>query len=365
MKNCLLVLLISILLTTASWAGRARIETITDNPYVSAMVVDAENGQVLFEENGNASIYPASVLKMMVLLLVLEQIEQGKHTLDEMVQVTNEAARMGGSQVYLDPSEQFSVENLLYALAIQSANDAAVALAVHTAGSKAAFVSLMNQRAQELGMLNTRFHSVHGLPPAEGQLPDRTTARDLVLLFRELASRPETFTYTGTRERAFRDGAFMMRTHNHLLNQVVGCDGFKTGYFRAAGFSIAATAKRDGVRLIVLVLGSEDRHVRDAKAAELLAKGFAMVPPKPAKAVQVVDGAPVQKPKQVADTGAQQAHARETEETSETSRQQTTKDQADGKVGIFFYGFFAGLIPSLLLVFLRGRRRPKRNRRIS
>jgi D-alanyl-D-alanine carboxypeptidase (penicillin-binding protein 5/6) len=121
---------------------------------------------------------------------------------------------------------------------------------------------------------------VHGLPPADGQQVDKSTARDLSVLSRELANKPATFTYTGTAERAFRDSKFIMRTHNHLLKKIDGCDGFKTGYFEAAGFSIVATAKRNGVRIIALVLGSKDRKIRDAKAAELLAKGFALVPPK-------------------------------------------------------------------------------------
>jgi len=281
MKRIIFLVPLLLLIAQMSYGGRAKIDSITGDPYISALVLDADSGTVLFEDQPEAVIYPASVLKMMVLLVILERTEQKMLNLDEMVQVTKEAAQMGGSQVYLDPKERFSVEELLYALMIQSANDAAVALAMHVAGSKQGFVDLMNKRAAELGMKNTRFHSVHGLPPAEGQKPDKTTAVDLAILSRELAGKPETFKYTGTREREFRGGTFIMRTHNHLLESVDGCDGFKTGYFKAAGFSIVATAKRGGVRIISIVLGSRDRKVRDAKASELLAKGFAMVPPKP------------------------------------------------------------------------------------
>jgi len=280
MKRIFFLVIICILFTQISWAGRAQIDTISSDPYVSALVVDADTGKILFEDHAGAAVYPASVLKLMVLLVVLERIEQKSLGLDEMVQITSEAARMGGSQVYLDPKEQFSVEDLLYALMIQSANDAAVALAIHVAGSNESFVAIMNQRAAELGMKDTQFYSVHGLPPAEGQKADKTSAVDLAILSRELASKPETFKYTGTVEREFRDGAFIMRTHNHLLKTIDGCDGFKTGYFKAAGFSIVATAKRNGVRIIAIVLGSKDRKVRDAKASELLARGFAQVPPK-------------------------------------------------------------------------------------
>lgn len=141
------------------------------------LLIEADSGKVLFEANADAKVYPASVLKLMDLYVILDRIQQGKLKLDEMVQVTAEASKTGGSQVYLDPKEQFSVEELLYALMVQSANDAAVALATHIAGSKEGFVALMNQKAQELGMKNSRFHSVHGLPPSDGQEPDVTGPR--------------------------------------------------------------------------------------------------------------------------------------------------------------------------------------------
>jgi D-alanyl-D-alanine carboxypeptidase (penicillin-binding protein 5/6) len=281
MKQFLISLLVVVLAGHTVWAGRAPVQDIATDPYVSALVMNADTGETLFAENADAAVYPASVLKLMVLLIILERIEQGTMQLDDMVGITREASRMGGSQVYLDPKEQFPIEELLYALMVQSANDAAVSLAIHAAGSKDGFVAMMNQKAVELGMKNTRFHSVHGLPPAEGQEVDVTTARDFAILCRQLVKHPDVFKYTGTKVRDFRAGEFIMRNHNHLLDQVDGCDGFKTGYFKAAGFSIAATAKRGKVRIIVLVMGSEDRKVRDAKASELLNRGFAMVKAKP------------------------------------------------------------------------------------
>ncbi len=271
--------------------------------------MDADTGKVLFADHPNTVVYPASVLKLMNLFVILDLVKEGKVKFNDMVQITREAARTGGSQVYLDPREQFSVDDLLYALMVQSANDAAVALAIHIAGSKEGFVAMMNQKAQDLGMKNTHFYSVHGLPPDKGQKPDETTAFDLSILCRALSKMPEALKYTSTKERGFREGKFIMRNHNHLLGEVEGCDGFKTGYFKAAGFSIAATAKRGGVRIIAIVMGSEDRKVRDAKAAEFLAKGFSMeqaqvvavVPnkkPEPPQAVAVV---PNKKPEQTAD----------------------------------------------------------------
>lgn len=285
MKQIIVSFLIVILAGQIAWAGRTPIQTVAKDPYVSALLLNADTGETLFADNADALVYPASALKLMTLLIILERIEQGTMQLDDTVQVTVEAFKMGGSQVYLDPKEQFPVEELLYALIVQSANDAAVALAIHVAGSKESFVILMNEKAEELGMNNTHFYSVHGLPPSGGQKVDVTTARDFGILCRELSKRPDVFKYTGTKVRDFRGGEFIMRTHNHLLDKVDGCDGFKTGYFTKAGFSIAATAQKNGVRIIAIVMGSKDRKVRDAKATELLAKGFAMVPSQPGLAL--------------------------------------------------------------------------------
>lgn len=292
MQRILLCLLALILIVAPAVAARNPLQSISKTPYVSALVIDADTGTVLFEDNADARVYPASVLKLMDLYVILDRIEQGALKLDEMVAVSVEAYKTGGSQVYLDPKEQFTVEEMLYALMVQSANDAAVALATHITGSKEGFVALMNQKAQELGMKDSHFHSVHGLPPSEGQEPDVTTARDLAILCQALIKRPDTFKYTATKSRGFRNDTFMMYNHNKLLNQVPGCDGLKTGYFQAGGFSIAATAKRGGVRIITLVMGSADRKVRDAKAMELLGKGFAMVPPRPEAIIPGTPAAP-------------------------------------------------------------------------
>jgi len=251
---------------------------ISRDPYLGAVVVDAATGRVLFEDQADAKGYPASVLKLMDLLIILERVEQRQLSFQDQVTVSAKAAKTGGSQVWLAEKEVFTVDELLYALMVQSANDAAVALAEKVGGSTEAFVELMNQHAKQLGMANTSFHSVHGLPPGVGQQPDVTTARDWSVLCRELLKHQDTLRYTSTRERTFRPDAgkktVVMRTHNHLMAQVEGCDGLKTGYFTQAGFSLAATAARNGQRVIAVVLGSADRKVRDAKAAELLAKGF-------------------------------------------------------------------------------------------
>ncbi|MCX7824246.1 MAG: D-alanyl-D-alanine carboxypeptidase [Verrucomicrobiae bacterium] len=272
-------------------------------PYVGAIVVEATTGQVLFEENADAKVYPASTLKLMDLLIILEKVQKGQLKLTDKVTVSAEAAKMGGSQVWLEKGETFTLDEMLYALMVQSANDAAVALAEHVAGSKQEFVNLMNQRARELGMKATVFRSVHGLPPdaKAGQQPDETTPRDMTLLCRELLKHKDALRYTSTREREFRkEPKLLMRNHNKLLETVAGCDGLKTGYFQRAGFSIAATAARNGRRVIAVVMGaraSNERIARlrgvaeanclDVKTAELINRAFATLaanPPKPTTA---------------------------------------------------------------------------------
>lgn len=277
--------------TDAAQADQAsRSGIISKDPYLGATVIDDKTGKVLFEDNPDAKGYPASITKLMVLLIYLDAIQTKRVSLQDPVTITAETARIGGSQVYLKENEVFPVEELLYATIVQSANDAATALAIHYAGSREAFVDVMNQRAQQIGMKDTVFHSVHGLPPGKDQLPDVSTPRDLARLSQELLKYPESLKYTSTRERPFRADAkepFIMRSHNHLLERMEGCDGLKTGYFTKAGFSIAATATKQGARAIAVVVGSANRKVRDAKARELLSKGLMQLvaqapPPRPA-----------------------------------------------------------------------------------
>lgn len=253
---------------------------IARDPYIGAIAVDAATGRVLFEDNADARGYPASMLKLMDMLLIEELLAQNKIALQDQVPVSAKASHIGGSRVWLKEKESFPLEEMLYALMVQSANDVAAAVAERIAGTTEGFVALMNQRAKELGMTNTTFNSVHGLPPGKGQEHDVTTARDFATLCVELLKHPDVLRYTSTTKRNFRTsapigkGQIEMTTHNHLLGSVPGCDGLKTGYITVAGFSIAATAERQGQRVIAIVLGSADRKTRDAKAAELLSKGF-------------------------------------------------------------------------------------------
>jgi D-alanyl-D-alanine carboxypeptidase (penicillin-binding protein 5/6) len=268
-------ILLALLVGSAVSASAVRI--MHDHPYVGAIVLDAATGDVLFQDNADTPGYPASVIKLMVMLVLLEAVESGKLTLDEPVTVTAAASRMGGSQVYLKEKEVFPVDELLYALIVKSANDAAVALAIHYVGSKEALVEVMNARAADIGMKDTVFHSVHGLPPGRGQLPDVSTPRDMAKLCRILLQKPAALKYTSTRRRLFRTDAsepFIMDNHNPLLKTVKGCDGLKTGFFYAAGFSIAATATQNNQRVVAVVLGAKEQRVRDAKVRKMLTEGL-------------------------------------------------------------------------------------------
>lgn len=276
-----LILLLAAARPEAARAARAKIDTRVGAPYLGAMVTDADTGMILFADQPDTPGYPASVLKVMDLLIILEKIKAGALKLTDPVSVTAESARIGGSQVYLKENESFTVDELLYALMVQSANDAATALAIHVAGSKDGFVELMNQQARRLGMRATQFHSIHGLPPGDNQQPDVTTARDLSRLARAVLAYPDTLRYTAAVERQFRaQPPFVMRNHNNLLGTYTGCDGLKTGYFRQAGYSIIATAQRGDTRIIAVLLGCPDKKTRDTKAAELLSKGFLAAPKK-------------------------------------------------------------------------------------
>ncbi len=257
-------------------ASRQRLQTLARNPYLGAIVIDADTNKVLFEDNADAKGYPASVVKLMNFLIILEALEAKEITLQDKITVTAEIAAIGGSEVYLKEKEVYTVDDLLYALMVQSANDAATALALHYKGTKEEFVRLMNKRALELGMKDTTFRTVNGFPPGKGLTPDISTPRDITKLSREVLKHRNALQYTSAKQRLFRTGAkpFVIRNHNHLVRNFEGCDGLKTGYFRAAGFSIAATATKNGNRAIAVIFGSVDRRVRDANARKLLSQSL-------------------------------------------------------------------------------------------
>jgi|GEM_PF-3188441 len=256
---------------------------LKNDPYQSAIVVDARTGKILFENRAAVYSYPASVTKLMTMLIVLEQIDAGVVKLSDKVAITKEVAGIGGSGVYLDVRESgaFTVDNMLEALMIHSANDAAAALALHVAGSTEAFVDMMNQRARELGMNSTTYHSPHGLPPGNGQQPDISTAYDVAILSLAALRHPKTLEYTSTKLTylplsPIRNEKFMLANRNALVGKdpYPGCDGLKTGYHLAGGFSLSATAKHGDKRVVAVILGCANRDTRTAEIKKLLDLGF-------------------------------------------------------------------------------------------
>ncbi len=239
----------------------------------SAILMEATTGTVLYRQNASEALPPASVTKIMTLLLVMEAIDSEVLRLDDKISISANAASMGGSQVYLKEGEQMIVEDLLKSVVIASANDAAVALAEYIAGSVPAFVEKMNTRAGQLGMSDTVFENVTGLDDtAEHHL---TSARDIAIMSAELIRHRAILQYSSIWMDTIRDGAFGLTNTNRLVRFYPGCTGLKTGSTSKAGFCVSVTAERDGFSLICVVMGAESRDVRNAIATELLDWGFA------------------------------------------------------------------------------------------
>jgi D-alanyl-D-alanine carboxypeptidase len=296
---------LSLLFALAGLAGVAPAKEARP-PYLGAIVVEAESGRVLVEDKADVVTPPASMTKLMTFAVVHDKLASGALTLATPVTVTAQDSKIGGTQVWLKQGEVFPVEELIYAMMIQSGNDTAHALARAVAGTPAAFVELMNAKARELGMTHTTFRTPHGLPPANRRIADGdlTTPRDYALLSRYLVHSTDVTKYTGVRDRKFGEGrrpadrVIQMTNHNHLLGKVEGVDGLKTGFTNGAGFCLAATAERHGRRIIVVLMGGSDSKTRDLKVMELLERGFALAPA-PASLPAVKTSAPAAGPSRV------------------------------------------------------------------
>jgi D-alanyl-D-alanine carboxypeptidase (penicillin-binding protein 5/6) len=202
-------------------------------------------------------------------------VTAGKLRLDQPVRIDRATEQIGGRQVWLREGEGFPLEELLYATLVHSANDAATALAICSSGSKEAHAERMNAKAREIGLTSTFFHNVHGLPPGPGQLPDVSSALDMAKLTDALLkAHPDILNYTSQSFRDFRGGVTKLESANKLMRTMKECDGLKTGYFRAGGFSITATAKRGDTRIIAVVMGCKSADTRNQWAGRLLERGF-------------------------------------------------------------------------------------------
>lgn len=238
----------------------------------SAILMDAETGAVLYAKNENEALPPASVTKIMTLLLVAEALADERIKLDDAVTVSANAASMGGSQIFIKEGEEFTVEELLKSTIIASANDAAVALAELISGSEAVFVAEMNERANELGLKNTSFENTTGLDDTVSN--HVTSAYDIALMSRELLKHDCITKYSNVWQDSIRDGEFVLTNTNRLVRYYKGCTGLKTGSTDKAGFCVSATAERDGLHLIAVIMGSPSRDLRNEAARALLDYGF-------------------------------------------------------------------------------------------
>lgn len=240
----------------------------------SAILLEASTGEIIFEKNSHEKLHPASMTKMMSMLLILENIEKGVINWDDIVTVSSNASSMGGSQILLETNEQMSVSDLFKGIAVASGNDAVVAMAEKIAGTEALFVDMMNKRASELGLTDTNFKNCHGLDDANHY----SSAADMAKIALELVKHDKLFEYTSIYEDYLRentDRKFWLVNTNKLVRFYSGADGLKTGYTGEAGFCLTATAKRNGMRIIAVVMGEPDSKTRTSDVSSMLDYAFA------------------------------------------------------------------------------------------
>ena len=242
----------------------------------SALLMDVATGTILFEQNSHEALAPASVTKVMTMLLIMEAIDSGKISWGDSVTVSEAAAAKGGSQVFLKVGECMSVEDMVKSIAVSSANDCACAMAEHLAGSEAAFVEAMNARARELGMHDTNFVNCTGLDDAEDAANHKTSAHDIAIMSRELLkNHPDITKFTTIWMDTIRNGEFGLSNTNKMVRFYNGCTGLKTGFTRGAGYCLSASAQREGLQLIAVVMGCETSQKRFTACKSMLDYGFA------------------------------------------------------------------------------------------
>ena len=242
----------------------------------SALLMDVATGTILYEQNAHEALAPASVTKVMTMLLIMEAIDSGKIDWNDSVTASEAAAAKGGSQIYLKVGESMSVSDMVKSIAVSSANDCACAMAEHLASSESAFVDLMNARAQELGMADTHFVNCTGLDDDPEAMKHRTSAHDIAIMSRELLkNHPDIKKYTTIWMDTVRNGAFGLSNTNKMVRFYDGCTGLKTGFTNGAGYCLSASAARNGLELIAVVMGASTSADRFAAAKSMLDYGFA------------------------------------------------------------------------------------------
>ena len=269
MKKILLIFIISFIFINSVYAEDLK---LTENAK-SSILIEASTGEVIHSKNENEKLAPASMTKIMSLILIMEEIEKGNLKLDEVITVSENASKMGGSQIYLENGEKMTVDDLLKAICVGSANDAVVALSERIAGSEEAFVFKMNEKAKELGLKNTNFKNATGLDTANHY----SSAYDMSVMARELVKHDKILEYSGIYETYLRQNTnkkFWLVNTNKLIKTYDGMDGLKTGYTKEAGYCLTATAKRKDMRLIAVIMGEETSKIRNEEITRMLDYGF-------------------------------------------------------------------------------------------
>ena len=266
------VLLICLLLGVVPGAARA---VDMDLPVKSAILMDVATGTILYEQDAHTPLAPASVTKVMTMLLIMEAIDSGAIGWQDMVTASESAAAKGGSQIYLKVGEQMSVADMVKAIAVSSANDCACAMAEHIAGSEAAFVEKMNSRAKELGMNDTHFVNCTGLDDDAAAADHKTSAHDIGVMSRELLkNHPDIKKYTTIWMDTLRNGTFGLSNTNKMIRFYPGATGLKTGFTSKAGYCLSSSAQRDGMELVAVVMGAKTSAERFSACKSLLDYGF-------------------------------------------------------------------------------------------
>lgn len=239
----------------------------------SAILIERDTGTVLYEKNSNEKLPPASMTKIMTMLLIMEAIDEGKLSMDEKIRTSEYAASMGGSQIFLEPGEEMTTKQMLEGIAIASGNDASVAMAERLAGSEEEFIKQMNKKAEELGLKNTEFKSATGLPGKN----DHSTAHDMAIMAKELLKYEDITNFTSKYESYLRedtDKKFWLVNTNRLVRFYPGVDGLKTGFTNEAKYCLTATAQKDGMRVIAVVFGAPTSKERNAQVSKMLDYAF-------------------------------------------------------------------------------------------
>lgn len=274
MKKILLCLICTIFLFPMITKAEEKETTELAQNAKSAILIEASTGEILYEKNSHEKLPPASMTKMMSMLVIVENIEKGVISWDEKITVSENASSMGGSQILLETGEQMTVSDLFKGVAVMSGNDAVVALAEAVAGTKDEFVKMMNNKAKELGLKDTSFKNPHGLDEANHY----TSAYDMAMIAKELVKHEKVLEYTSIYEDYLRKGTdkeIWLTNTNKLVRFYTGVDGLKTGYTSEAGYCLTATAKKNSMRLISVAMGEPDSKTRNAETTSMLDYGFA------------------------------------------------------------------------------------------